>query len=95
MQAILSVFSGEARLADAPDQVFETTTTAPSRTTSTDRADDEVDEEADDEAADELDEEVDDELDDDMSDGAATTLPVIEVEENTVGIVPDRTVVCN
>jgi LCP family protein required for cell wall assembly len=78
MQAILSVFSGRARLADAPDQVFETTTTAPStRTTTTTTTADEA-------------------SDDDTTDvTATTTIPVIEAEENTVGIVPDRSVVCN
>jgi len=85
MQAILSVFSGEARLADAPDQVFETTTTAPARTTTTvgDAGDDVAD--------------GDDAGDDDTTDVSTTTstLPVIEAEENNVGIVPDRSVVCN
>ena len=93
MQAILSVFSGEARLADAPDQVFETTTTAPARTTTTtDRPDD------DDGDADDTGDDVDgDDADGDDSDGGGTasTLPVIEAEENTVGIVPDRSMVCN
>ena len=81
MQAILSVFAGQARLADAPDQVFETTTTAPSvRTTTTTTAPD------DDEAS-----------ADETTEVAATTstLPLIEAEENTVGIVPDRSVLCN
>lgn len=88
MQAILSVFSGEARLADAPDQVFETTTTAPARTTTT-LGDEAGDDDASDDAS-------DDAGDDDSTDVAATTtLPVIEAEENNVGIVPDRSVVCN
>jgi hypothetical protein len=74
MQAILSVFAGQARLADAPDQVFETTTTASTRTTTTTVADEDGE--------------------DDVA-GTPSTLPVIEAEENTVGIVPDRAVICN
>jgi LCP family protein required for cell wall assembly len=80
MQAILSVFQGDAMLAEAPDQVFETTTTLGSATTTT-LADDAGDERT------------------TATTGPATvtttTLPVIEAEENTVGIVPDRNAVCN
>lgn len=87
MQAILSVFSGQARLADAPDQVFETTTTAPSGTTLPPTTEPTGDEGSADESS------------DDVTTTTATTttspLPVIEAEENTVGIVPDRTSVCN
>jgi LCP family protein required for cell wall assembly len=74
MQAILSVFAGQARLADAPDQVFETTTTASTRTTTTTVADEDGE--------------------DDVA-GTPSTLPVIEAEENTIGVVPDRATVCN
>lgn len=87
MQAILAVFAGRARLADAPDQVFETTTTAPpvgtTATTATTAAP------------------APDSTDDGSTDAAATTtststtLPLIEAEENTIGVVPDRDVVCN
>ncbi len=90
MQAILSVFAGQARLADAPDQVFASTTTAPARrattTTTPSSTDDSTESTGDgDPAA-------------DAAPSAATTtttLPVIEVEENSVGVVPDRSVVCN
>ncbi|MDW3214477.1 MAG: LCP family protein [Ilumatobacteraceae bacterium] len=82
MQAILSVFSGQARLADAPDQVFATTTTAAPRTTTTTSPDNGS-------SADETTEDTTDES------VTTTTLPVIEAEENTVGIVPDRDSICN
>jgi hypothetical protein len=80
MRAILSVFAGQARLADAPDQVFETTTTAPTRTTTTTVADEDG-EDGEDGATDAA--------------GTPSTLPVIEAEENTIGVVPDRSIVCN
>jgi len=75
MQAILSVFSGEATLADAPDQVFETITTTPpgGATTTTAPVEDE----------------------DGGDDTTADTVPEIVVDENVVGIVPDRSVICN
>ncbi len=77
MQAVLAVFRGEAALADAPEQVIEATTTTSIVTGATDESN-----------ADESSE----------SDGAsanapsATTLPVVEVAENTLGVVPHRTV---
>ena len=95
MQAILSLFRGEATLAEAPDQVFETTTTVETTTTETtttttttpatestttlEATDDDV-------PADEF---------GDADEATTTTLPTIEVEENSVGIVPDRNAVCN
>lgn len=93
MQAILSVFRGEATLADAPDQVFETTTTfAPRPTTAVTSSDDDPGDAG-------------DSTDDSTTTTAtatavattttSTTLPAIAAEENTVGIVPDRNVVCN
>ena len=74
MQAILSVFRGEATIASAPDQVFESTTTLPIV------VDDEPDE-------------GDDATDDGGS--ASTTLPAVEAESNTVGIVPDPAISCD
>lgn len=69
MQAILSVFRGEATLADAPDQVFETTaTTDATTTTSTTSAPFGV--------------------------STTTVLPTVEVEENVVGVAPDREDTC-
>ncbi|NNE11675.1 MAG: LCP family protein [Ilumatobacter sp.] len=98
MQAILTVFRGQATLAEAPDQVFASTTTSPPRrsTTTTSTTTTLVVEAPDDDAA---------SSDDDSADvttpattartTTTTTLPVIEAEENTVGIVPDRNAVCN
>jgi LCP family protein required for cell wall assembly len=74
MEAILSVFKGEATLADAPDQVFESTTTVTGPTTTTMPTEDSTSED---------------------SEESTSELPTIEAEENTVGIVPDRTVICN
>jgi LCP family protein required for cell wall assembly len=78
MQAILAVFSGQARLAEAPDQVFQSTTTTPSRDAATTTTTIVV-------------------VDPNGSNGSttATTLPIIEAEENTVGVVPDRAVICD
>lgn len=83
MSAILSVFRGEAMLAEAPDQVFETTTTTIAATTSTTTTTTTPAEATETTAP------------EDGDANAATTLPVIEAEENTVGIVPDRDAVCN
>ena len=78
MKAILSVFAGQASIAEAPEQVFETdpdastTTTSSTTTTTTTVPDEGV-----------------------GGDGATTTVPQVEVEENVVGIVPDRALVCD
>jgi LCP family protein required for cell wall assembly len=81
MQAILSVFRGEATLADAPEQELDATTisatTEPSESSEEPVADEPSTDESSGEAA------------------SATTLPVVEVEENQLGIVPDRTVTCD
>ena len=82
MQAILAVFRGAATLASAPDQVFVSTTTLPTRTT---------DDPTDGDTAD------DDTGDDDGSDdptSGTTTLPTVEAEQNVVGIAPDPNAVC-
>ncbi len=99
MTAILSVFAGQARLADAPDQVFESTTTAPGRRITTTIAD-ETTSETTSETTDDSGDETGDETD--AAEPTTTTvttttstLPVIDVEENTVGVVPDRSAVCN
>ncbi len=68
MTAILSVFKGEAMLGEAPDQVFETTTTVAGESSPPVSGDDRT--------------------------ATGSTLPVIEAEENTVGVVPDRDAVC-
>jgi LCP family protein required for cell wall assembly len=75
MLAILSVFRGEATIASAPEQVFESTTTLPVI------VDDDEGGEAD--------------ADPDDADDTSTTLPAVEIESNTVGIVPDASIVCD
>ena len=70
MQSILAVFRGEATLAAAPEQVFQSTTTLPSATTTIDETDG-------------------------PGIGTTTTLPEVEIEENVLGIIPDREVVCD
>ncbi|HSJ90932.1 MAG TPA: LCP family protein [Ilumatobacter sp.] len=81
MLAILSVFRGEATIASAPEQVFESTTTLP------------VD--ADDDEGGEDDALAEDDAEPDEPDDTSTTLPSVEVESNTVGIVPDPTITCD
>jgi LCP family protein required for cell wall assembly len=87
MKAILAVFRGEATLANAPAQEFETgpgaaTTTPGTTTTSTSIAPTSVpaDETSEVSAPDES--------------VPATTLPAVAAEENEVGVAPDRSVVC-
>ena len=75
MQAILSVFRGEATIASAPEQVFESTTTLPVPSDEGDGADEDDETSTDDDAT-------------------STTLPAVEAESNTVGIVPDPTITC-
>jgi polyisoprenyl-teichoic acid--peptidoglycan teichoic acid transferase len=72
MQAILSVFRGEATIASAPEQVFASTTTLPGEGDG-------------------------DEEGSDRDDGIASssTLPAVEAESNTVGIVPDPSISCD
>ena len=89
MQAILSVFRGEATLAAAPEQVLDAATdttlaTTPPPPTSLTGTGDESS--ADDEAS--SDQASSDEV-------PGTTLPVVDVAENGLGIVPDRSVVCD
>jgi LCP family protein required for cell wall assembly len=69
MEAILAIFRGEATLASAPEQEFETTTTV---------------------AGDSSDESTPVE-----DTGPTTTLPTVAAEENTVGIAPDRSNLCD
>lgn len=78
MRAILSVFRGEATIASAPEQVFESTTTLPVT--------------VDDDRSDATDEDDDDQ--DVTGDSPSTPLPSVEAESNTVGIVPDPSIVC-
>jgi LCP family protein required for cell wall assembly len=75
MQAILRVFRGEATLADAPDQVFATTTTIATTDTGSSTVADRSDQSS-------------------GAEGATTTLPTVEAEENPLGISPDRTISC-
>lgn len=82
MRAILAVFKGEATLASAPAQEFETTTTLAGGTTATTGppstvADDTGDGTGDDAVA------------------PGTTLPVVAAEENAVGVAPDRAITCD
>jgi LCP family protein required for cell wall assembly len=85
MEAILSIFRGQATLASAPEQVFESTTTdartaattTPDGPTTTLAADPADDAEATADA------------------GPTTTLPVVQAEENAVGVAPDRSVTCD
>lgn len=79
MQAILSVFRGEATIASAPEQVFESTTTLP--------AVGEHDTDDDDTG--------DDEEPTSDGSTSETTVPAVAVESNTVGVVPDPDVTCN
>ena len=84
MQAILAVFRGEATIASAPEQVFESPTTLPvpdTETPVTTIGDGDLDADADE--------------DDDGDDGSSTTLPAVEAESNTVGVVPDPDLVCD
>jgi LCP family protein required for cell wall assembly len=97
MQAILKVFRGEATLAAAPDQEFDSTTSAPQRpgaTTTTMNSDaprspttvsgdDDDDLDGDPETADPP-----------LVVGSTTTLPSIVADENVLGIVPPRDVRC-
>jgi LCP family protein required for cell wall assembly len=97
MQAILSVFRGEATLAGAPEQEFDSTTSLPPRPGAPTSEAAEQDAGGDD--ARESDETGNDQADDDAADdsivnGATTTLPVITAEENTLGISPPRDVTC-
>ncbi len=85
MQAILSVFRGEATLGEAPDQVFASTTTiAPRATTTTTTTTTEP-----------IDTTDTTDPDSTVATTTTTTLPTIEAVENAVGIVPDRNAVCN
>jgi len=77
MKAILSVFAGQARLAEAPDQIFQSTTTSPAPRSTTTTTTIVVGNVGDSPAT------------------ATSTLPVIVADDNAVGIVPDRAVICD
>ena len=81
MRGVLAVFRGEATLAEAPEQVLDAVTTTSIVTTGAATGDtgDSSESSADGESADE---------------STSTTLPVVDVEENTRGVVPDRSVSC-
>jgi LCP family protein required for cell wall assembly len=92
MQAILKVFRGEATLAAAPDQEFDSTTSAPRRPgatattgtespTTTDSNDGDINGDT-------------DAADPPAVVGSTTTLPSIVADENVLGIVPPRDVSC-
>lgn len=101
MKAILSVFKGEATLGEAPDQVFESTTTLATRdAASTTMTTTTANTTANTTAASATDGDtgaITDSTDPaaPATTSASTTLPTIDAEENTVGIVPDRTTICN
>lgn len=80
MQAILSVFRGEATIASAPEQVFESTTTSPGT--------------VDEDTVSDGDTATDDGAPDDEP-GPETALPSVVAEDNTVGVVPDPNLVCD
>lgn len=84
MQAILSVFKGEAMLADAPDQVFESTTTLPAQGAVTTTV-----------PASDADDNTQDETETTTPTVTTSTLPTIVAEQNSVGIVPDSDVICD
>jgi hypothetical protein len=94
MQAIISVFQGRATLADAPDQVFATTTAplevapsteAPSPTTTRPGSlSSATDTEATGTKA----------TDTAATTTTATTLPAVEADEIVVGVAPDPNAVC-
>jgi LCP family protein required for cell wall assembly len=94
MQAILKIFRGEATLAEAPEQVFETTTTI-ARPAGT-LAIEDSGSTSDDSPADSTDTAQDDESTSSTASTApATTLPTVEVEDNSVGIAPDPAIRCD
>src|SRR6056297_1048452 len=78
MQAILAVFRGEATLAGAPEQVISTTTTPDREPSGSTPAAGGTAPEAGDPG------EV----------AADTTLPTVDAEQNTIGIVPDKNISC-
>ncbi len=82
MKAILAVFRGEAALAQAPTQEFDTSTTtsaatSTTTTTTTSTTTSIVDDES------------------ESTDEATTTLPTVEAEQNVTGVAPDPAAVCN
>jgi LCP family protein required for cell wall assembly len=85
MQAILKVFRGEATLAAAPDQAFDSTTSAPQRpgTTTTTTVDGAGTRDA-----------AGSPGDTPIVGGATTTLPTIVADENVLGVAPPRDVRC-
>lgn len=82
MQAILAVFRGEATLAAAPEQVLDATTDTTLASTPPATTVPAESSES-------------DESSESSDQAAATTLPVVEVAENGLGIVPDRNVSCD
>ena len=83
MQAILAVFRGEATLASAPEQEFATTTTIARDTSTTSSTSTTSTTPAGSDASSSADA------------TPTTTLPVVSVEENNVGVAPDRSVSCD
>jgi LCP family protein required for cell wall assembly len=83
MRAILSVFRGEAQLADAPEQEFDSTTSSAPRPDPNSTADTGTPDTGTPGTAVE-----------EGGDTAVTTLPEVEAEENPLGISPPRDVTC-
>src|SRR6056297_3629641 len=82
MQAILAIFRGLATLADAPEQVFDTTVPATTLAPTTGDSDGTGGSTGDDRDAPA------------GTPPSATTLPQLEAEENIFGVVPDENVTC-
>jgi LCP family protein required for cell wall assembly len=87
MQAILKVFRGEATLAAAPDQEFDSTTSAPQRPGTTTTTTTTVDGAGTGDAAGSP-------GDAPIVDRPTTTLPTIVADENVLGVAPPRDVRC-
>ncbi len=93
MQAVLALFRGEATLADAPDQVFATTSTSVAGSTADDPSDDAA-------AADTIPETTLDspvdlvETTTTVAAGPVETLPEVVAEVNSKGIFPDPDATC-
>ena len=94
MQAILAVFRGEATLGGAPDQVFSSTTTSTSIVEGSEDIAAPADSVAPDATAAEPTDDVEPAPETTPEVVPATTLPTVEADQNTVGVVPDSSVSC-
>lgn len=100
MQAILAVFRGEAQLAEAPEQEFDTTTTSTPRpdansTTTTSVVDEAAADTGDTDEGDvEPVAESTTPTDETIDAGPTTTLPEVVADENILGVYPPRDATC-